>query len=106
MWGVVYVVVYVLCYCITTGSAHTADSAAPAASCCHLCNLLLLQKARGADHQTLTSNPHCRSYGTLVGEPVILVATGIGPGAAIICLAEVSTPLYITWHWMTLWSDC
>ena len=43
-------------------------------------------------------NPYRRSYGTLVGEPVILVATGIGPGAAIICLAEVSTLLYISWH--------
>lgn len=30
-----------------------------------------------------------RSYGTLVGEPVILVATGIGPTAAAICLAEL-----------------
>ncbi len=30
-----------------------------------------------------------RQYGTLVGEPVILVATGIGPTAAAICLAEV-----------------
>jgi hypothetical protein len=38
-------------------------------------------------------NPTCRSYGTLVGEPVILVSTGIGPGAAIICLAEVLFPI-------------
>ena len=33
----------------------------------------------------------CREYGTLVGEPVVLIATGIGPVATAICLAEVST---------------
>ncbi len=33
--------------------------------------------------------PPYRSYGTLAGEPVILVATGIGSAATAMCLAEV-----------------
>lgn len=62
-----------------------ADSAARAPSCVHLCSPLDVATSKGRT----SLNPLCRSYGTLVGEPVILVATGIGPGAAIICLAEV-----------------
>lgn len=43
----------------------------------------------------------CRAYGTLVGNPVVLVSTGIGPVAAAICLAEVSAhPASMCDHWL------